>query len=795
MLYYYKSADGFKNKAEIKIIYYICRPKKQIIIQDFMNKKILLPVLFAFLYQMAFVPVFAIKAYPFPIITTQPDGSQLTIRLQGDEHHHFQTTEDGYALKANTQGFLTYATLNTAGELVESSVIAKNTNKRTASEVQFLKTINQTAIQQTIQNSAQKSRMKVSASAQPRKATSYPLTGSPKSLVILANFKDKSFTVPNPLASYQNLTTQVGYSANGGTGSARDYFMAASLGKFSPDFVVVGPVTLPQTLDYYGKNDSGGNDTNPGQMIVDACNAANVAGLDFTQFDTDGDGYIDNVFVYYAGYNEAEGAAANTVWPHRWSISSAGITTGITFDGKKIEDYSCTSELQGKTGTNMCGIGTFSHEFGHVIGLPDFYDTSGTQSNTLDYWEIMDAGAYNNNGCTPPTYSAYERFFLGYSTPQQVSTGSDLTLLPIYQGTTPPANTTNQSFLFSATTHNLVGSNPTPKEFFMVEYRPLVGWDAYLPGGGMLIWHIDYDQTAWDNNEPNNYTGSTQTLASHMRCYLEPIDGKSTATPGAAFSTGSFSPKTWSGTNINRAITSIVKTTNNVTFKLMGGNANPSVSSTGTIAAFTAVIGTPSAVQSITVNGAALTNNVVITLLDKIHYDVKLSTDATWAKTLTIIPTSGSVSASVQVRYNPTSVGTHAEQLGITSVGATAVNLSLSGTSTAPYNPTAPAIIVGKIDNTIQFPAKKVNTTISKTFNIKTTDIVNNLSLVITGTNASQFKVSTSSITKDVANGTSGLNIVVTYTPTTVEQHTATLTISGGGLNPDKVITLKGEGL
>jgi len=763
-----------------------------------MNKKILLPVLFAFLYQMAFVPALAIKAYPFPITTTQPDGSQLTIRLKGDEHRHYKTTVDGYVLKENTKGYLTYATLSSIGELVESTIVAQNTNKRTASEVQFLKSINQSAIQQTIQSSAQKSKLRIIASTQPRKATSYPLTGSPKALVILVNFSDKAFTVANPLPSFQSLLTQTSYSANGGTGSAKDYFMASSYGKFAPDFVAFGPVTLPKTLAYYGTDSGGlGNDQYAGQMIVDACTAANTAGLDFTQYDTDGDGYVDNVFVYYAGYNQAEGAPTNTIWPHRWSISSWDITTGITFDGKKIEDYSCTSELKGTSGTNMCGIGTFCHEFGHVIGLPDFYHTDDTSTNgvsTLDYWEIMDAGAYNNNGCTPPTYSAYERFFLGYSTPQQVSTGSDLTLVPIYQGTTTPANTTNQSFLFSATTHNLVGNNPTPKEFFMVEYRPKVGWDAYLPGDGMLIWHIDYDQTAWDNNSPNNYTGTSQTPTDHMRCYLQPLSG-STTTPGAAFSTGSFTPTTWSGTNINRAITSIVKTANNVTFKLMGGNVGPTITTAGTISAFSAVIGTPSTVQSITITGTALTNNVAVALLDKTHYDLKLSTDATWSKTLTITPTSGSVSATVQVRYNPTTIGAHTEQLGITSMGATAINLNLNGTATAPYNPTAPAIIVGRVDNTLQFPAKKVNVTTSKTLNIKTTDIVNNLSLVITGTNANQFTVSTGTITKDLVNATSGINIIVTYSPTAVGQHTATLTISGGGLNPDKVITLKGEGI
>jgi M6 family metalloprotease-like protein len=756
-----------------------------------MNKKVLLLALGAFFYQMTFLPVFAVRAYPFPITVSQPDGSQLTIRLQGDEFRHYQTTEDGYLVKQNTKGFYTYATQSATGEVTEGSIVAQNANKRSTSDVQYLKTVNKAVTLSATQSSPQKARMLASYTSSPRKA--YPLNGSPKALVILANYKDKAFAVTTPQTSYQNLLTQVGYSANGGTGSAKDYFMASTYGKFAPNFMVVGPVTLPQTLAYYGTNDASGNDTNPAQMIVDACAAADAAGLDFTQFDTDGDGYVDNVFVYYAGYNEAEGAATNTIWPHRWSISSAGITAGITFDGKKIEDYSCTSELKGTTGTNMCGIGTFSHEFGHVLGLPDYYDTSGTQSNTLNEWDIMDYGAYSNNGCTPPIYSAYDRFYLGYLTPQQVSTPSDLTLLPLYQGTTQPANTDNQAFLFSATTHNLNGAAPSPAEFFLVEYRQKTGWDAFLPAEGMCIWHIDYNLTAWNNNEPNNYTGTTQTNSSHMRVYLQPLSG-STTTPGTAFTTGSFTPTTWSGTNINRAITAITKTASNVTFKLMGGVQGPSISTSGTLSAFTATVGTPSAVQSVQLTGATLTNIVTISLVDKTHYDIKLASSSTWVKSLTITPTTGAVSETLQVRYNPTAAGIQADQISITSTGSTSVTLNVSGTGSVPYDPNAPAVIIGKIENTIQFPASKVNISNTKAFNIKTTDISSTVSLAVTGTDAAMFTVSANSLTKDLVNAATGTNITVVYKPTTIALHTATLTISGGGLNPAKVITLQGEG-
>jgi len=770
-----------------------------------MNKKVLLLALSAIFYQMAFLPVFAVKAYRGPIQVTQPDGSQLSIRLHGDEFRHYQTTEDGYMIKQNDKGYYTFADVDSTGTLIESNLVAKNANKRSVSDIQYLNTIDKTVAINKVLSSPQKSKMLASAST-PRKA--YPLNGSPKALVILANFKDKAFAVNTPQTSFQNLVTQSGYSANGGTGSAKDYFMASSYGKFAPNFIVVGPVTLPQNLSYYGVNSGGtaGNDTYPAQMIVDACAAADVAGLDFTQFDTDGDGYVDNVFVYYAGYNEAEGGAANTIWPHRWSISDAGITSGITFDGKKINDYSCTSELKGSSGTNMCGIGTFCHEFGHVLGLPDYYDTSGSSNyiTTLETWDIMDYGPYLNNGCTPPAYSAWDRFFLGYLTPQQVSTPSDLTLLPLYQGTTQPTNTNNQAFLFSATAHNLNGAAPSPAQFFLVEYRKHTGWDTYLgqnvdnngnlttiPSDGMCIWHIDYLQSAWDANTPNNYTGSTQTSSSHMRVYLQPLSGQTT-TPGTTFSTGSFTPTTWSSSNINRALTSITKTTDNITFKLMGGNPVPTVSSTGALTAFSAVVGTPSATQTLQVTGSSLTNTVEIALTDKTNFDIKLASAGTWGKTVSITPASGAINETLQIRYNPTTIGIHTEQLGITSAGATSINLNLSGTATAPNNPTAPSIIVGKVDNLIQFTASKLNVTNTKTFSLKTTDITSTLSLAITGANSALFAVSVATLTKDAVN--TGTNITVTYRPTTVGVHAATLTISGGGLNPAKVISLQGEG-
>lgn len=630
------------------------------------------------LFQLITLPVKAVQAYPYPITLSQPDGTTLTVCLIGNEFQHYQTTEDGFLLKQNANGYYTYAIINAKGSIEATENIASEIKNRNTKAIQFLKTVPSPEALQTKILSLQKSKMAVTEN-RPRRA--FPVVGSGKSLVILVNFSDNSFLTPDPKTSFSNLLNQNEYSDNGGTGSARDYFMASSYGKFSPDFEVVGPYTLTQTLEHYGANDAAGYDLEAPQLIADACNAANAAGLDFTQYDADNNGIIDNVFIYYAGYNEAEGAAANTIWPHRWTVQPGynynGTAASITFDGKVLEDYACTSELKSNNGSNMCGIGTFCHEFGHVLGLPDYYHTSANRT-TLGTWSIMSSGNYNNGSRTPPTYSVYDRFFLGYLIPNQPTTASDLTLTPIYQGKTEPANTNNQAYLLSASTHNLIGNNPTPTEFFMLEYRKKTGWDSYLPVEGMCIWHIDYNQSAWGNNSPNNYTGTsgTQSPSSHLRVYLQPLSGSST-TPGTAFSTGSFTPTTWAGTDINRAITSINKTSSEISFKLMGGTPPPS-------------------------------------------------------------------------------------------------------------------IIVGRVDNLLQFPNTKTNTTKTKTLNIKTTSIISHLNLLITGTDASFFTVSSPSLTETSANESNGVDITISYTPTATGTHTAVLTISGGGLSPNRIITLSG---
>jgi len=746
-----------------------------------MNNRILFALCF-FFFQLSITPVFAVKAYPYPIAVTQPDGTQLTIRLQGDEFHDYKTTEDGFILKTNTRGFLTYATINAQGETVESNLIAHNIDKRTDEEIEFLKTAPTSESTAVVQQSTMQrvKRQRISTVSQ----RPFPRIGNVKTLVILVSFPDLNYITPTPQAAFNSMFNTVGYNANRGTGSVRDYFIASSYGKFTPNFDVVGPYVLPNNLTYYGKDSLSRKDIHVEQMVIDACTQASANGIDFSQYDTDNDGYVDNVSIVYAGQSQAEGGdAASTIWPITSSLSNPA----ISFNGKLISGFTCVSELKYGVGTTMNSVGVFCHEFGHVLGLPDYYNTFNA-NYTLDKWDIMDAGSYLNLGCTPPTYSAYDRFYLGYFTPKEINSTSNVTLLPIYQGNTTPANTNNQAFIFSATTHNLNGKNPNPKEFFMVEYRKKTGWDSYLPSDGMLIWHIDYDQTAWDMNTANSYTEPLQTPSSHMRVYLQPTSGSIT-TPGTSFKSGNYTPLSWSGTDINRAIAGITTTADSITFRFMPTR----VMTTGSYTRFFTELGTPSATQSINLTAYSLTGSIQISLANSVNFEMKLPSENTWSKSLSINPENGLVNTAIQLRYNPYINGSQTDKLTISGAGVPDINFNLSGISTVPVNP--PTIYVGKVENSLRFGETPLNTTDSKALTIKTTYISSDLHVAITGSDATFFSTSAQAniIPKDIANSVEGYNITVGYKPTKHGHHTATLTISGGGL-PDRVITLSGNG-
>ena len=465
-------------------------------------KKLFLAFVVSFL---SIVSIYAVPAYPGLITTTQPDGTTISYYLRGDESFSFKMSEDGYLLALNVDGVFEYADFRD-NCIIPLGFKASDVANRSAKEVNFLrKAVKVSDIQMQLEETIN-IRKQQRRERNVQRAIKYPTQGSPKSLVILVNFKDVKFLKETANVDFTNMLNQDGYAENKATSSAREYFRTSSFGQFDPNFVVVGPYDLPENVAYYGTNSRGtdGNDEHADSMIVHACRLADEAGLDFKEFDTDNNGYLDNVFVYYAGHNEAEGAGEDRIWPHR-----GGVYSKTRFDGVRLNGYACTSELRGNKGTEQCGIGTFCHEFGHVIDLPDFYVTDYSHDvPTLYTWDVMERGGYNNEGRTPPTYTAYERFFCGWLVPEPIDS------LGLYG--LEPLITSNKAYILSKTKHNLDGYSPDPVEFFLLENRQKIGIDSLgVPGEDMLITHIIYDKSLWNLNKPNN---DPNDMRVHIEC-------------------------------------------------------------------------------------------------------------------------------------------------------------------------------------------------------------------------------------------------------------------------------------
>ena len=317
--------------------------------------------------------------------------------------------------------------------------------------------------------------------------------------VVLVQFSDVTFSVSNPRQAFSDMLNQQGYSANGGTGSVHDYYWENSMQTFNAQFDVYGPYTYNGTCaDNEDENDAA-------KILWDAIRR-NDASINWSQYDNDGDNVVDMVFMYYAGYNEAEGND-DTIWPHKYNFGSAGVSTS-RLDGKSFDVYACTSELKGTPyyGSGMCGIGTAAHEFSHTQGLPDFYDVNyntygdGTNGATYSY-DIMCSGGYNNEGRTPPYFTAEERIMMGWL--------SGYTAMPASGDITVPAVNTN--FAYKLETSNTTGDG----EYFVFECRSGRGWDAYVEPG-LVVYHADkstkYSITFYHTGQRRNVTTTAYNI-------------------------------------------------------------------------------------------------------------------------------------------------------------------------------------------------------------------------------------------------------------------------------------------
>lgn len=447
--------------------------------KDFYNK---IPYTLCSLSLLATLTATAVPANPKLQPTPQPDGSVIMTRLSGDERSHFVLSEDGLPIERGSDGLFYYYRTDADGKLMLSSQRVADP-QNSASEKAFIASLDRQSLQTSFTREMEAKAMRKVRRGVPPQVAGFPCTGSPRGLVLLIEYSDVAFTTNDAHDAFYRMLNEEGYSDLDAWGSARDWFISNSCGVFTPQFDVVGPIRLNHPRAYYGAN-KGGNDVRPEMMIIEACGLIDDD-VDFSLYDEDGDGFIDNVFAFYAGYGENLGASVppECVWPHSWDIVEA-TSVPYYFDGKRLNHYACTNEID--LNDTMDGIGTFVHEFSHVMGLPDLYATNYSFAFTPGKWSVMDEGPYNNNSRTPPYYSAFERLSLGWLEPVQIDRASNVKIPPIAE---------NRAYWIATENEN---------EYYLLENRQQTGWDSFIPYHGMLVWHIDYNENIWHYNTVND---------------------------------------------------------------------------------------------------------------------------------------------------------------------------------------------------------------------------------------------------------------------------------------------------
>lgn len=467
------------------------------------------------LFFVGLASVWAIPARPGSFKYTQPDGSVITLQLHGDEFFNWTTASDGTVVAKDAQGFY------------------------------------RKAARQRVRRTAYGDLHRSAFSGGPRGASIS--SGEHRFLVIMVQFSDLKFSLEDPEAAFTDQLNKNGYSGYGAVGSVKDYFMDNSSGKFIPSFDVYGPASLTNSYKYYGGDKDGNQDVHATDGFMAACRSLDSQ-IDFSLYDEDKDGVVDNIYFIYAGFAQSDGAGDDYIWPHSSSFYGS---TAITLDGVKLGKYACGEELtwNGGKDSEMIGIGTFCHEFGHVIGLPDLYDVDdeehGYNSEPTWAYSLMDSGCYNSGGRIPTYLSWMERGILGWmAEPQAVTSSCSLSIPNISSNVAYKIETDN------------------PGECFVLECRDGSKWDkGQIPG--MLVYHMDKSETQVDDRDGKWNFVPTQAwkdwhiniYGGHPCFYIVPAVANPTFLdyvpfPGKAAVT-SYVPVAWSGDQVPAFLTEI----------------------------------------------------------------------------------------------------------------------------------------------------------------------------------------------------------------------------------------------
>nr|MBN2069913.1 M6 family metalloprotease domain-containing protein [Candidatus Krumholzibacteriota bacterium] len=437
-------------------------------------KALLIVVLSFAVMQVLFAGrVIAVTANPEPVTLKQPDGTVITVVLKGDEYLHWNEDEAGYLITRSADRLWWVYAREELGKIVPTEHVVG------------------TADPASVGMRPDLDRLRASTSIRPIDSApdidQATPSGTVYNLVVLVNYSD--LTITSTTTDFDNLFNQIGYSADGATGSVKDYYSEISYNTMTLQSVVVAPVTISQGYAYYGANDSWGYDLRPREMVTEALAALEARGFDFTSVDGDSDGWVDGLTIIHAGGGEEYGGNdSNYIWSHQWALS-----TTVIYDGVRMRTYHTEPSRRGWDSTpstwGITRIGVICHETGHFFGLPDLYDY-GYDSQGVGDFCLMAGGSWNGNyGSSPAHMSAWCKTDLGWVTPTLITGGG---YFPINQIET------------NTEIYKLQGNWPS-NEYFLVENRQGVGFDAGLPGSnrGLLIWHVDENQP--DNDDQNHF--------------------------------------------------------------------------------------------------------------------------------------------------------------------------------------------------------------------------------------------------------------------------------------------------
>lgn len=455
----------------------------------------------------------AVKMKPGVVSITQRDGTILAVRAFGDADLSYYVASDGTLLYLEGTDYY-IAEVTADGTLAPTPLLAHEPGLRSAREQSAVRAQQKERFFNTMQLQAQANRIR----REPMRPddTLFPHEGAPRVPVILVEFSDSTFKVADPKTTFDKYLnakdlfdrkTEPVVGRN--YGSVARYFSDMSGGQFTPQFDVYGPVQLSRPLKAYGAGPSSSERMD--SLLHDACMAVDDS-VNFKQYDANGDGNIDLVYVIYAGYSQSiAGNSSDCIHPKSGVVSIAK-----SFDGVKVCRYGVNNELNGTPANQVKnlyinGIGLFCHEFSHCMGLPDIYPASGTTAQkminqNMEYWDLMDGGEYTNNGYCPTEYTAWERERMGWMEIDTLSQSADITLLPLSAG--------------GKAYRVLNDKDETGHEYYILENVQQTGWNKKVLGHGMMVSHIDYSDSQFTLGGCK-----VNAVAGHPRMTLMPADG------------------------------------------------------------------------------------------------------------------------------------------------------------------------------------------------------------------------------------------------------------------------------